>query len=235
MPSNPVVVRRRRSLLARGDDLVHAVAGPVLRILGLVTGACAFGAAGLALVVTTDAGALLTAAGGLGALAFGTVQAYTLVQGGEAANMKARAVARLARRSLVEMVNHVQGILMVAWIADIGAAKSLDPVQALLRELVDVTAPVGGWRAAAAERAFGCFLLAADRINGLHARRPPQGDFGGRDVASKGRILGFLIATVDALLEIAPAAADERAVKAEVKAMAESIEKWFGPLLAEDE
>jgi hypothetical protein len=133
------------------------------------------------------------------------------------------------------MVNHVKAMLMVAWIADIGAAKSLDPVQAFLRELVDVTAPVGGWRAAAAERAFAAFLLAADRINGLHARRPPQGDFGGKDVASKGRILGFLIASVDALSKIAPAAADERAVRPEVRDMADAIEKWFGPLLAEDE
>jgi len=213
--------------------MIGAVSGPVLRVAGLVTGVSAFGAAGLALVVTADAGALLAAAGGLGALAFGTVQAYTIVNARNAANMKARAIARLARRSLVEMTNQVHGVLMVAWIAAIGSSQALDPVQAFLRELLDETAPAGGWRAAAAERALAAFLLAADRINGLRAKMPPTGDFGGKELAYQGRILGFLIASVDALLEIAPATEEERSINPKVKAMATTIEEFFGPLLDE--
>ena len=204
-----------------------------MRVFGLVTGVGAFAAAALALAATADAGVLLTAAGGLGALAFGTVQAYSLVDARKAAVMKARATARLARRSLVEMINQVDGVLMVSWVAAIGSSKSLDPVQVFLRELLDITAPVGGWRADASERALSAFLLAADYINGLHAKLPNVGDFGAKDLASKGRILGALIASADALLLISPAAPDERSVKPKVRAMAQTIEDFFGAILDE--
>jgi len=147
------------------------------------------------------------------------------------ATLRARAIARLARRSLVEMINQVQGILMVAWIAAIGASKALDPIQAFLRDLIDETAPLGGDMATAAERALTAFLFAADRINGLRANLPATGDFGGKELAEQGQILGFLIAAVEALRVIAPSLPDERAVKPEVQAMAESIERFFGPLL----
>ncbi len=50
------------------------------------------------------------------------------------ATLRARAIARLARRSLVEMINQVQGILMVAWIEAIGSSQALDPIQAFLRD-----------------------------------------------------------------------------------------------------
>jgi len=149
------------------------------------------------------------------------------------ATLRARAIARLARRSLVEMINQAQGILMVAWISAIGSSKALDPIQAFLRDLIDETAPLGGDLAAAAERALTAFLFAADRINGLRTKLPPTGNYGASEVAQQGQILGFLIAAVDALRSVAPTLPDERAVNPKVQAMAKSIERFFGPLLDE--
>jgi len=149
------------------------------------------------------------------------------------ATLRARAIARLARRSLVEMINQVQGILMVAWIEAIGSSQALDPIQAFLRDLIDETAPLGGDLAPAAERSLTAFLFAADRINGLRAKLPPRGNYGANELAQQGQILGFLIAAVEALRVIAPALPDERAINPKVQAMAESIERFFGPLLDE--
>ena len=150
-----------------------------------------------------------------------------------AATLRARALARLARRSLVEMINQVQGILMVAWIEAIGSSQALDPIQAFLRDLIDETAPLGGDLAPAAERSLTAFLFAADRINGLRAKLPPRGNYGANELGQQGQILGFLIAAVEALRVIAPALPDERAINPKVQAMAESIERFFGPLLDE--
>jgi hypothetical protein len=230
MPRLPVPASRP-NLSERLEERFAAMSLRLLRVAGVVTGVTAFLAAGLALIATADAGALLAAAGGLGALAFGTVQVYALVDAREAAAMRARATARLARRSLVEMINQVEGVLLAFWVASIGSSKSLDPIQSFLRELIDLTAPVGGGRAAAAERALAAFLYASDYINGLHSRLPAVRDFGAKDLASKGRILGGLIATVDALVDVAPETAEERSIKPKVRAQAMSIEEFFGGAL----
>ena len=224
MPSRRVVLAALIVGLGAGGVLTFVLVAQVLRFdsQAVETGVT------LAATIVT---ALAT-----GALAwFGWVQfvvdRHTRERTDRTATLRARAIARLARRSLVEMINQVQGILMVAWIAAIGSSKALDPIQAFLRDLIDETAPLGGDIATAAERALMAFLFAADRINGLRAKLPATGDYGGKELAEQGQILGFLIAAVEALRVIAPPLPDERAVKPKVQAMAESIERFFGPLL----
>jgi hypothetical protein len=128
------------------------------------------------------------------------------------------------------MVNSVDGVLMSAWIDAIGSSRSLDPVQQFLRELVDLTAPLGDWQADAAERALSAFLVAADRINGLKTRLPKAGDFVAKDLAMKGRILGALMASIECLLMIGSTDADEPRVSDKVSSLAEALDRWFGVL-----
>src|SRR5260370_41164615 len=101
---------------------------PVVTVAGVVTGVLAFGAAALAIVGVANPAALLTAAGGLGALGFGAAQISRQLNEGEAARRRARVTARLARRSLVAMVNGVDGVLKVSWIGAIGCSGSIAPV-----------------------------------------------------------------------------------------------------------
>lgn len=211
----------------RVDDLVSSAYRPILRVVAVLAGVVAFGCASAA-ILTDLAGPLLVASGGFGALSFGVAGVLTQLASRDAALRKGRAIARLVRRSLVEMVNRSDGVIMAAWIGDIGASASLDPVQQLLRELLDEMAHIGGWRADSAERALHAFLKAGNHINPLFERLPKVGDFAAEDLARKGKILGALVASVEATQSVSPPEAEEPSVKPKIRTLAEKLDEWYG-------
>lgn len=164
----------------------------------------------------------------MGALAFGASQVLGATNARLGAARKTRAIARLARRSLVEMANGCQGRTMASWIEDIGSSRALEPTLQLLRELLDVAAPLGGVEAKQAERALHSFLRAADQINPLWLQRPQSGEFDKKNLARKGRILGALIDSIEALALIEPPRPGEPKVSDKVTVLAVKLDEWYG-------
>lgn len=230
----PPVAKASLSLTPhRGQRRRAAVLRWILVVAGVTTGVAAFAFAAIAFLPTCflqgQAGGLLSAAGGLGALAFGVGQVIARLDKREGDLRKAQAVARLARRSLVEMANRSDGVIMNHWIGEVGTARSLDPVLALLRALLDLAAERGGPVAARAERALQAFLIAADHINPLFAKLPQKlNDFGTQELAHKGKILGALLAAEEALADISPRLPDEPTVKDKVRIHAQGLDQFYG-------
>lgn len=212
------------------DDWLYRAAALPVRVFGLVAGGLAFTLTIGALAFFPEPGPGLIAGGGLGALAFGMINVYARIDARRIARVKAEANARLARRTIVDMANQSQGVLSAAWIKAIGTARTLDPVQGFLRELIDICAPLGGWRSEKAERAMQGFLAAADHINVLYSRIA-KSDFSAEELVRRGRVLGGLAAASDALDDVVPVRADDPRISDKVRAHAEAIERWFGTLL----
>jgi hypothetical protein len=160
---------------------------------------------------------LLAAAGGLGALGFGAAQVQGQITGRAASVRQARVSARLFRRMLVDRVNSVHGRALQAWIARIGSAESLNPVEAAAHQYLELASPLGGPLADAAEDALRSFHIGADHINGLFLHLPEVREFGQRDIASKGRALAHWIRTIDILDAAVPPTPDDIAVSSKAR------------------
>ncbi len=211
----------------RVSDSLSLAYRPIIRTAGVISGLIAFGAA-FGAILTDLTGSLLVASGGFGALAFGAAGVLTQLAEREASLRKARALAHLARRSLVEMLNKADGACMARWIGEIGTSASLDAVEKLLRDLLDATAVIGGWRANSAEVALFAFFRAANHINPLYVRIPDVGDFKKEDLARKGKILGGLIGAVRALSTISRPETDEPTVKSKLLTLTEVLDEVYG-------
>ncbi|MEZ4495136.1 MAG: hypothetical protein R3C29_17705 [Dehalococcoidia bacterium] len=205
----PLPVKRRRLRVFTAETAMLPVFAAALRVGGVLAGLLA-GASAVGLLFAPElASELLAAAGGLGALGFGAAQVHGQLSGRLASIRRARVAARLARRMLVERVNSVGGRLLREWVARIGTAASLDPVEQAAREFLDLAAPLGGPLADAAETALQSFHLGADHINGLFLHIEEIKEFGPKDIASKGRALAHWVRAIDILdAAVPPADAD---------------------------
>lgn len=161
----PLPVRRGRWRIATAEVGLLSIYASGLRIGGVVVGVLSAAAAAGLVFLPELASELLAAAGGLGALGFGTAQVHGQLASRMAAVRRARVAARLARRMLIERVNSVKGRPLQAWVEHVGTTAALDPLEKALREFLDLAAPPGGPLADSAENALASFYLGADHIN----------------------------------------------------------------------
>lgn len=194
--------------------------GATKAVLGVAVAACAavaFACAIASLLLPELTSSLLAASGGFGALAFGTATLRAQAIDRLSASTRVEAHSRISRRMLVERVNSLEGQALPRWVAAVGAASALDPLERSLQSLVDVAAPLADFRSRAALNAMMAFYRGADQVNGLFVAGPEVTAFGARDVVSKGRALCCWIECIDTLDVLAFPGDADTAVSAKVR------------------
>jgi hypothetical protein len=209
--------------LVRGADIA-------IQLIGAAVGAIAFYEAAHAVVIAATAAVFMTQAGGLGALAFGTIQVHRLLVDRQAGSQRATMSARAARRMLIDRINSARGGTLAAWVERVGDASSLNPIERELQRLTELAAPLRGRTARSAEGALREFFRGADQINGLHAGLPAVSDFKGTDITSKGRALSHWIRSVDLLGNIAAPHPEDISINGRMREYGALTEKQLGEL-----
>jgi len=137
------------------------------------------------------------------------------------ATLRARAIRKLARRSLVEMITRCRH-LMVAWIRAIGSSQALDPIRSFAgpdrRDGAPRRGDLGRRRAGADGRSY------SGRTDQGSARKSRHGAFGAKEVAEQGQILVSSSPPSRRCASSRQRYPTRRAVNTQVQAMEESIE-----------